>query len=220
MENVSLTVILRLPSSHSMSADHPLLAQLSRVASLADAEFARGAALHGARIQCRAGCSSCCSQLFRITEPEAVRISQFVNRLPPAARENMQAAAREYLGKRAALLGHETWDSPLPAGAHLPCPALGAQGDCTIYAARPVICRKFGVPIYNPDNPGRVTACELNFKPGERIEDEQLVQKQTGLYRAQQDLQAAWNAAGGPRSETPLCVASAIARDWSGRLPH
>jgi Fe-S-cluster containining protein len=202
-----------------MRSDHPLLAKLSSVAALADAEFARGARLHGARIQCRAGCSSCCGQLFRITEPEAVRIGRFVAQLDAATREQMRASAREYLRRRAEFLGAETWDSPLPQGAHLPCPALGAQGECRIYEARPVICRKFGVPIYNPEKPQNVMACELNFRPGEPIEDDELVERQTNLFRAQQQLQADWNAAGGARSEKPLCVASALAQDLRGLLP-
>jgi len=198
---------------------HPLLAQLARVAAHADAEFARGAVLHGARIQCRRGCNDCCGQLFRITEPECARISAFVNALPAPEREGLRAAAREYLARRLALLGDETWDSPMPSGARLSCPALGAQGECRIYKARPLICRKFGVPIYNPDKPQNVMACELNFRPGEPIEDEHLVGRQTNLYRAQQQLQAAWNEAGGARSETPLCVASALVDDWSTKLP-
>lgn len=202
-----------------MNTPHPLLDHLSRVSSLADAEFARGSALHGSRIQCKRGCSDCCGQLFRITEPEAARISAFVAGLPAAERDAMRAAALEYLRKRAHLLGAETWESALPPGARLPCPALGAQGECRIYEARPVICRKFGVPIFNPDRPAAVMACELNFKAGEPIEDDALVEKQTSLYRAQQDLQAAWNAAGGARSEAPLCVASALADDLRGLLP-
>lgn len=199
---------------------YALIRQLAEVSNLADAEFSRGAAVHGSRIQCKRGCNDCCGQVFRITEPEAVRISRFVAALPEGQRREMQQAARTYLQARARLFdGPETWETLLPVGARLPCPALGAQGECRIYEARPIICRKFGVPIFNPDAPQNVMACELNFKPGEPIEDGRLVEKQTSLYRAQQALQAAWNDAGGPRSETPLCVASAIAEDWSARVP-
>lgn len=198
---------------------HPLLQQLNDVCAAADREFARGAALHGPRILCKQGCSDCCGQVFRITEVEAARISQFVARMPAAQKQGLQQAARDYLARRARLFGGaETWESPLPTGTRLPCPALTAEGACGIYEARPIICRKFGVPVFNPDK-GSVTACELNFKPGDPIEDGQLVSQQTSLYRAQQALQAAWNDAGGARVDDPLCVASALADDLSGLAP-
>lgn len=198
---------------------HVLLQQLAAVAQLADIEFARGAARHGARIQCKRGCSDCCGQVFHITEPEAARISLHLKTLPAAEQADMKQRATQYLHDRARLFAApESWESPLPTGARLPCPALGQAGQCRIYQARPIICRKFGVPVLNPDR-GTVTACELNFKAGDPIEDEQLVKKQTALFAAQQDLQAAWNQAGAPRSETPLCVASALARDLWGLMP-
>lgn len=202
-----------------MGADHPLLARLEDVANQADREFARGAALHGQRILCKRGCSDCCGQVFRITEPEAARISQFAASLPSPERQRLRETADLYLARRGALFGGaETWDSPLPTGTRLPCPALTGDGACGIYEARPIICRKFGVPVFNPDN-GSVTACELNFKPGDPIDDGQLVSQQTTLFRAQQALQAAWNDAGGARVDDPLCVASALARDLSGLVP-
>lgn len=198
---------------------HPLLQQLQSVARQADTEFARGAALHGARIQCRSGCSDCCGQVFQITEPEAARISLHVKTMPESEQQELAARAAPYLHQRAGLFdGAETWESAMPVGARLPCPALGTQGQCRIYEARPIICRKFGVPVLNPRR-GTVTACELNFKAGDPIEDGQLVARQTALFGSQQGLQAAWNGAGGGRSETPLCVGSALAKDMSVLLP-
>ncbi|MBE7491378.1 MAG: YkgJ family cysteine cluster protein [Planctomycetes bacterium] len=198
---------------------NPWLTRLETLYRQADAEFARGARLHGPRIRCARGCCDCCGQVFRITEPEAARISLFVAALPEPEAARLRDAAQKYLKQRAALFGGaESWDSPLPVGARLPCPALTPDGACGIYEARPTICRKFGVPVFNP-NQGSVTACELNFKPGDAIEDAGLVAAQTALFRAQQDLQAQWNAAGGARVEEPLCVASALARDLSGLLP-
>lgn len=201
-------------------ADHPLLNQLQRVCAQADAEFARAAAVHGSRIRCGRGCSDCCSQVFQITEVEAARIHEHVQTLPAAEREALQAKAREYISARAELFDHaEQWGSPMPQGAGLPCPALGGEGECTIYAARPIICRKFGVPIFNPDNPGRVSACELNFKAGDAIEDAGLVANQTALYRAQQQLQSAWNEQGGGRDDAPISIARAIIEDFRPLLP-
>lgn len=199
---------------------HPMIRNLQQVCDLADAEFARGRQVHGARILCGRGCSQCCSQVFQITEVEAARISAHVAGLPAAEQANLKATAHEYVAARAKLFsGAEAWGQAAPAGSALPCPALGAEGECTIYEARPIICRKFGVPIFNPDRPERVMACELNFRPGESFADNELVSRQTALYRAQQQLQAQWNEAGGARSETPWTIARAIIQDARALLP-
>lgn len=198
---------------------HPLVQSLARVCAQADAEFERGRRVHGARILCAAGCSTCCSQIFQITEVEAARISQHVATLPEAERAALQSRARDNLLKRNWLFNdREQWGDSMAGGGN-PCPALTPQGACGMYEARPIMCRKFGVPIYNPDKPQTVMACELNFKPGDEIEDAELVQQQTSLYRAQQDLQAEWNGAGGGRDDKPWCIARAIVEDATKFLP-
>lgn len=89
-------------------------------------------------------------------------ISQHIKSLPIEQREQLQQKAKQY----------KQGDS---------CPALGNEGECTIYEARPVICRRFGMPIYDYKNPQTVHACELNFKDGDEITDELLVPNQTEI---------------------------------------
>ena len=188
-----------------------------------DAEFRRGAALHGPRIQCRRGCTHCCYQLFQITEPEAAVISQAVREMPAAEREDLQARASAYLPQREALLREhgliEAWGHLPPEGERLACPALGDDGACRIYDHRPLICRKYGVPLYNPERPDRVFACELNFQPGDEIDDPQLVQIQTGLYHDWKQVQEDYNDQGGRRDEKPITVARALLEDFEAYLP-
>lgn len=199
---------------------HPLIEHLKQVCAKANAEFDRGAAVHGERIHCAPGCSSCCSQIFQITEVEAARISAWVATLPDKEKAALQAKARANLAERTKLFdGPEQWGSTAPRGKGTPCPALNDAGACGMYEARPVMCRKFGVPIFNPDKPDRVLACELNFADGEAIEDPGLVENQTSLYRAQQNLQADYNDAGGKRDDEPICIARAIVEDFTGYLP-
>jgi Fe-S-cluster containining protein len=192
-----------------------------RLAQLSEAyerEFARNRDLHGERIQCRAGCDSCCGQLFQITEIEAAVVSEGIRALEPGLRERVAARALEYLPRRAALFADgERWGSTAPEGTRLPCPAL-ESGVCQIYEHRPLICRKFGMPLWNPDRPGRVQACELNFRPGEPIDDGELIQIQTALHHEAKALQAAYNAQGLPRDDAPLTVARAIVEDFRGFL--
>jgi Fe-S-cluster containining protein len=179
-----------------------------------DEEFARNRRVHGNRIGCRAGCSDCCHQLFQITEPEVAQIRAGMKELDPDTAERVRTRARQYLPEREKLVRNrggepEAWGSLPPPGARLACPAL-ENGVCLIYSHRPLICRKFGVPLWNPDRPGRVYACELNFRDGEAIEDGQLVQIQTGLHVQWKAVQAEYNDRGGVRDSQPITIARAI----------
>ncbi|HUQ90873.1 MAG TPA: YkgJ family cysteine cluster protein [Bryobacteraceae bacterium] len=181
-------------------------------------EFARNRRLHGPRIQCRAGCSDCCHQLFQITEVEAARISAGVRTLPADVKNRLAGKAKPYLAAREKLVSRtgepEAWGSLPVEGTRLACPAL-EDGACEIYEYRPLICRKFGIPLYNPDKPGRVFACELNFRDGEEIEDGQLIQIQTGIHESWKEVQKDYNDGGGFRDSKPITVARAIAEDFS-----
>lgn len=147
------------------------------------------------QMQCRKGCSSCCNQLFAISAVEAAYISKAVGELTPNERGPMRQRAKAYLEE---LLGAEfREDQSLEDHSravrealrkwvglrHIPCPAL-VDDACAIYSHRPVMARKFGIPLWNPNNPHQLQACELNFKPGEVIEGENLVEPQIVLeYR-------------------------------------
>jgi Fe-S-cluster containining protein len=160
-----------------------------------DREFNRVRDIFIERMQCRRGCSSCCNQLFSISAVEAAYISKAVKALDPEAWQLMRQKAVAYLNE---LTGAEVDESQsieahsqvvghalerLVGKHHIPCPALKDDA-CTIYSHRPIIARKFGIPLWNPKNPNILQACELNFKPGEAIEGEGLVEPQISLeYR-------------------------------------
>jgi uncharacterized protein len=165
------------------------------IVAAVDAEFLRNRRLHGEKIRCRAGCADCCHQAFQITEMEAASIAQGVHQLAPGAREALQARARDYIR-----------EAP---GTRVACPALD-QGVCAIYEFRPLMCHKFGMPIYNPDKPDRIFACELNFQEGEEIEDPELIQIQSGIHGAWKELQSDYREAGGRRTSKSQTVATAI----------
>ncbi|MCS6951764.1 MAG: YkgJ family cysteine cluster protein [Bryobacterales bacterium] len=203
-----------------------LIGRFRQICTEVEAEFERNRRRYGARIQCRPGCADCCHQLFQITEIEAAVISEGVRRLDPEIRQRLQERARAYLEERRKLVGErgqpEAWGNLPPPGTRLACPAL-EDGLCRIYEWRPLICRKFGMPLYNPDKPGRVFACELNFRNGEEIADSQLVTIQTGIHERWKRLQADYNASGGYRDPHPLTVARALLEDFSDLLadpPH
>ena len=172
------------------------------ITSLIQQEFDRNMELYGEKIQCRKGCSKCCSQIFHITLIDAYIIKEHIRSLPLKRREELQQKARDYLANlpltggekehTAGMFAEGVISSDHPGSSshpslkkegsnNLPCPALGTEGECTIYEARPVICRRFGMPIYDYKNPQNVHACELNFSDGDEITDELLVPNQTKI---------------------------------------
>ena len=167
-----------------MSSDQIFHAYEEHVSAV-DAEFKRVYHTFGDRMQCRRGCSMCCSQMFSISFVEAAYISNAVKQRPDAERERLRAAARRYIGDAQKLLGdssdRENTEAITPTpGMRLTCPALIGDA-CSIYEARPIICRKWGIPIFNPAHPSNLQACELNFKPGEEVEMEGLIEPQVAL---------------------------------------
>lgn len=73
---------------------------------------------------CERGCSACCRIDVELTETEAALIAR--------------QTGRTYSERSIHTVGHTS-----------PCPFLGAQGECTIYAVRPFNCRTF----HTLDNP-------------------------------------------------------------------
>ena len=134
----------------------------------------------------------------------------------------MEQRAREYLPKREALLESrdvpDAWGSLPPPSLRLPCPAL-EDGACQVYSHRPLICRKYGVPLYNPKKADQIFACELNFRPGEEIEATELVQIQTAIHDRWAVVNREYNQRGGRRDPKPLTVARAILEDFEKYVP-
>lgn len=194
-----------------------------KVAAEWEAEFARNKQLYGEKMQCRRGCTDCCHHLFQITEVEAAYISREVKELPTDVRERMGERARQYVKDREKLLAEkdvpDAWGSLPPPGMRLACPALEG-GACQIYSHRPLICRKYGMPLYNPQKADRLFACELNFRPGEEIEAPDLVQIQTSIHNHWAEIQAEYNQRSGRRDTKPLTVARAILEDFEPYLPQ
>lgn len=122
--------------------------ELERIYRDVDETARRLAAVHGARLRCRAGCSRCCVDGTTVFAIEAARIRN----------------------RRAALLRDE---GPRPRGA---CAFLDVAGRCRIYADRPYVCRTQGLPLrWTEERGGGGEAelrdiCPLN-DPGTPVEE-------------------------------------------------
>lgn len=125
------------------------------------------------KIKCRMGCMQCCHQIFKITMLDASLIIDHIKTLSIEAKVELKNKAIDYLDKQNLNIDKE------PLKPNLACPALSDKGECTIYEARPIICRRFGPPIYNYKTPDKIFACEVNFKQGEEISDDDLIPNQT-----------------------------------------
>lgn len=126
-------------------------------------------------IRCGEGCNACCRGLFDITLLDAALLQQGFRSLPPALRQAILDRARPRLAELAGLwpgfgapyllnvLPDTEW-TEMPEEDETPCPLLGEDGRCLIYAWRPAICRLHGLP--NIDLSGESFAdtwCRLNF---------------------------------------------------------
>lgn len=94
-------------------------------------------------MQCKNGCSSCCENAqFRIRIVEAQALWSAYQ----AASLESQAAIRQNI------------NSP-QAGKETDCPML-VNGSCSLYSARPTLCRGYGTLVQLKDE---VSTCKLNF---------------------------------------------------------
>jgi uncharacterized protein len=105
-----------------------------------DAFFARVASAHPGQMQCRRGCFACCHPHLHLLPFEWARVRQAVAALDEAARAAIVARAHD-------------------AGARH-CALLDPDGACSVWVARPMVCRSHGLPLRLE---GRRAACDLNF---------------------------------------------------------
>ncbi|HET7041945.1 MAG TPA: YkgJ family cysteine cluster protein [Gemmatimonadales bacterium] len=144
-----------------------------------DAWFAEGMARHGAIVPCRAGCTACCHGPFDISAADAELLRAGLATLPPGERAEVRVRAELILTRMQALapgwgapydiadLGDEGFDRVAEALADLPCPMLGDDGRCRVYAYRPLVCRLIGLPMLTDLGETLENACPIQDRfPG------------------------------------------------------
>lgn len=153
-----------------------LPARDAHLVQIIDAVTAHSQAASGEWLACRPGCTQCCHGVFAISQLDALRLRQGLEELAqsdPAraaavlsrARQSVARLAPEFPGDPATGILDESapdFDDRFDAFANEePCAALDpATGLCDLYAARPMTCRLFGLPI--PSEEG-LAVCELCF---------------------------------------------------------
>lgn len=177
------------------------------ITNLIQQEFERNINKYGDKIKCRKGCSQCCSQIFRITQLDAEIIKDYLNKTSIGEKNQLLEKASDYIFKLRQEIQNENEYHKV---IKLPCPALDGNGACMIYEARPVICRKFGPPIYDYKNPGNLFACELNFSNGEEIIDSELIPNQSLIGKKWDELKTAFNKVNDLKENASTTIAEAI----------
>ncbi len=143
---------------------------------IVDAVTAQAQHASGSWLACRPGCTQCCHGVFAISQLDALRLRTGLEDLThddPARAAAVRDRARqavvrllpEFPGDPATGILAESgpdFDERFDAFANdEPCPALDPEtGLCDLYAARPMTCRLFGLPI--PSEEG-LAVCELCF---------------------------------------------------------
>jgi Fe-S-cluster containining protein len=117
-------------------------------------------------LQCGAGCSGCCQHHLSVFAVEAAVLTEAIAALPEATQTRIRQQAED-INKREA------------KGEAVACPLL-VDNLCSVYEARPLICRTQGLPLlYEADDGAQeIDFCPLNFESDAAIaelQDEQLV---------------------------------------------
>lgn len=149
-----LTAEVRAAFLHGGSSKAALLARLAEdMARLTGymGAVAQNAARAGVRTECKAGCDYCCHQHVHLSAAEAFFLAEAVERSPQA--EALKARVRETADKL------RRWDAAKRFKKRVPCPMLGDDGLCSVYEARPFICRG--------NNSTSRTACATGFQAGD-----------------------------------------------------
>lgn len=157
-----------------------LLPRYERLLAEADAWFGGALAAHAGEVQCRRGCDRCCRGLFDVTPLDARLLRRGLAEVEPGVREAILADARAVLERvreqvpgweapwRVGALGIERFDALCEALDEVPCPALGPDGGCRLYAHRPLVCRIHGLPMFDRGEGAWIGGeCALNFPPGD-----------------------------------------------------
>lgn len=138
-------------------------ARLRRHLRLIDDAVAPVVRRYADQVRCGPGCSDCCHQTFRVSALEGELLREGLAALSPEDRAEIVARAERYRPEQ-----------------REPCPVLGPDERCRLYAHRPRICRKYGIPLWHPDRPHEVRCCPLNFRSMGDIDPALILEPQAG----------------------------------------
>lgn len=136
-----------------------IFARYEALAAEADAIFERVRQAHPQCVVCEQGCSDCCHAMFDLSLVEAMYLNKVFAEQVPHGRERSDILTRAADVDRQAVrikreMFHAAKEGKSPedimmevAKVRLPCPLLGQDSSCVLYAHRPITCRLYGIPL-------------------------------------------------------------------------
>ena len=105
-------------------------------------------------VTCSIGCSDCCQAVFGLFLIEAAHIQEQFLKLDPdtqrKAIERSRIAERKLEALEAEFRAHRhdpEASREILGRWKIPCPLLGSDQACILYAHRPITCRTYGIPV-------------------------------------------------------------------------
>lgn len=146
-----------------------------RLIQIVDAALADAARRSAEWLVCRPGCTQCCVGVFAISQLDAARLRDGLDRLEkadPARALGIRSRARGSIRRLAGDFPGDAKTGVLEEGPLAEerfvefandevCPVLDPKtGLCELYESRPMVCRTFGPPVRSEEGLG---VCELCF---------------------------------------------------------
>jgi Fe-S-cluster containining protein len=165
-----------------------------QLVQIVDAALADATRRSGDWLKCRPGCTQCCVGVFAISQLDAARLREGLEKLErtdaaKATRLKQRIAAsrkklsKGFPGNSATGVLDESDDAQErfdEFANDVPCPVLDPKtGTCDLYDSRPMTCRAFGPPIRTDEGLGvcelcfkgasaeQIAACEMEVDPGD-----------------------------------------------------
>jgi len=153
---------------------------------------------HPDRVPCVKGCRDCCIGLFDVTLADRDLLREGLAAADPEVRKDIEARAAALTARLRELapdLGDtldgwstEDIDDLCDAAGDVECPVLGREGECRLYAYRPLTCRMSGVPVVdlsgNPVFPEGCAKCTLKPADAPRLDCDRLSRQERKILKA------------------------------------
>ena len=163
-----------------------------------DAWYTSVKAAHPAEVPCTKGCRECCIGLFDVSLADRDLLREGLAQADPGVRKDIQdrAAAlverlREIepgLGDTLDGMSPEAIDDLCDAVGDVECPVLGREGECRLYAHRPLTCRMSGVPVVDLSGktvyPEGCAKCTLKPKDAPRLDCDRISKRERKILKA------------------------------------
>lgn len=153
---------------------------------------------HPDRVPCTKGCRDCCIGLFDVSLADRDLLREGLAAADPAVRKDIESRAAALTAKLREIspdLGDaldgwsvEDIDDLCDAAGDVECPVLGPEGECRLYAHRPLTCRMSGVPVVNlagsPVFPEGCAKCTLKPADAPRLDCDRLSRRERKILKA------------------------------------